>query len=212
MRKRLICILTALIFMMTFPTIPVLAETVQISAPGIPADAVSAAEERIGEIRLIHLTADTGEKMLLLLDAAGKPVYLSTENPAPVEDGTSQTTEEVLAAVRAAFPDAVIFRTASEGGLKAVSVATPNLLGTLWISGGRVIRRNLTGGSFLAEGHLTLDGACRIMQHTHPEAVLISMEWDGEDGQYEGEALVNGVRYELELNGHTGALLEWERD
>ena len=166
----------------------------------------------MGDLRLIRLMSDTGETMILLSDDESLPICLITENAAPVEQGVTQTADEAMAAVRAAFLDGLIIQVKSEGTLKAVSIATPHLFGTLWTNGGQVVRRNLKGGCFIANGRLTLDGACHIAQLIHPEAEFFSIEYDEDDDAYEGDAMVNGVKYELELDAQTGKLLEWERD
>ena len=179
---------------------------------GVPLDAVIIAEEQIGDMLLMRLTAETSETMVLLQDGAGAPVYIATEKLAPVEHTLPQTADEAKAAVLAAFPDALIIKVESVGELKAVYVVTPCLLGTLWTAGGKVYWRSLTGGSFMTEGRLTLDGAYHTAQFIHPEAVFVAIEYDRKDNIYEGDALIDGVKYELELDARTGQLLEWERD
>ena len=178
----------------------------------LPPDAVITAEEQMGDMLLLRLTAETGETMVLLRDGAGMPVFLATEKPAAVDQTSPQTVDEAKAAVLAVFPDALIIKVESVGELKAVYVVTPCFLGTLWTAGGRVYSRNLTGGSFIADGRLTLDGAYHAAQFIQPEVEFVAIEYDKKEDIYEGDALIDGVKYELELDARTGQLLEWERD
>ena len=213
MRKKRICIVFLLVVIVALWVDCAGSEAVQTVMPaGAPLDAESIAEERFGDLRFIRLSSKAGETMIMLSDDEGLPICLITESAASVEQGGTQTTDDATAAVRAAFPDALILKVESEGTLKAVSIATPYLFGTLWTSGGQVVRRKLRGGCFIADGRLTLDGAYHIAQLIQSEAVFIAFEYNAEDDTYEADALVNGVEYELELDARTGKLLEWERD
>ena len=178
----------------------------------LPADAAVVSAERLGDLWLLRLAADSGETLLLLADAGGMPVRLFTEAPAPEPTGGAQTASEAAEAALAALPGALVLQVDTEGSEKAVRVATPCLFGTVWVSGGQVRRRSLTGGQFVSGGRLTLDGAYHAAQLTRPEAVFLAVEYDDEDDAYEGDALLNGVEYEFQLDARTGRLLEWERD
>ena len=178
----------------------------------VPMDSEPVAEERFGDLQLIRLISNNGETMMLLLDYEGLPMCLITEKAAPVDQSAVQTADEAMAAVRAGFPNALIIQVESEGALKAVCIVTPHLFGTVWTNDGQVVRRDLRGGCFISNGRLTLDGACHIAQLLHPEAEITAIEYDSDDDAYEGDALVDGVEYDLELDAQTGKQMEWERD
>lgn len=69
-------------------------------------------------------------------------------------------------------------------------------------------------GEYLDETKLTAQGARAVLGFLRPGVQVTETELDSDDGMliYEGEALVNGVEYEFEINAYTGRLLEWERD
>ncbi len=179
---------------------------------GTPMDAYVVESERLGEMNLLRLSAATGETMLMLIDSAGMPICLTTEKSAPADPDAEQTADDAIATALGAFPDAIILQVYSDEMYKAVNLATPELIGTLWVVGGQICRRELRGGHFIADGRLTLDGACHAARLLHPEAELMALEYDSDDNTYDGDALVNGVEYEIELDARTGMLLEWERD
>ena len=47
-----------------------------------------------------------------------------------------------------------------------------------------------------------------------PGAEIVRIKLDEDDGRYfwEGDATLNGTRYEFSINATTGDMVEWERD
>jgi hypothetical protein len=77
-----------------------------------------------------------------------------------------------------------------------------------------VLVTEMSFGEFRAEGRMLAAGAAAAMALYRPQAVVAEIELDEDDGLviYEGEAYVDGIEYEFELDAYTGRLLEWERD
>ena len=63
------------------------------------------------------------------------------------------------------------------------------------------------------EGALTASEAMALLAEKKGAVQIIDLELDRDDGslRYEGEAQLDGKRYEFEMRA-TGELLEWERD
>ena len=159
---------------------------------------------------------DTGERMLLTVDALTEaPLSLVTELPAAFpESGEPQAREAALRAVEAEYPLALLlFANAEASGARSVGVIAREMGGTALVAGDRIISRSFTYGAFLLDGRLTIDGARMALALHRPEAEIRELEPDDDDARlYEGEAFVDGVEYEFELDARTGKLLEWERD
>ena len=183
------------------------AEPVLPEGPVLPEEARQIGGEAIGPIRRIDLEIpSTGERMALFLDGDGEPLTLVT-----VADGApaSEAAGDVTAAAEEACPGALVLRSSGE----QLAVASYCWFGTLEVRSGCVVRRELRGGRFVGEdGLLTLDGALAAMRLLRPEAVFQEIEYDADDRDYEGEALVDGEPYEFEIDAASGRLLEWERD
>ena len=63
------------------------------------------------------------------------------------------------------------------------------------------------------EGALTASEAMALLAEKKGELVITDLDLDRDDGRlrYEGEAELNGKRYEFEMSV-TGDIIEWERD
>lgn len=157
----------------------------------------------------------SGERLELVLNEDGGPAALITGEAACSDETQEQSREGAEVAVLAQYPGALILSgETNEDGSRTVAVVTETLFGTIVVKGDGVTSRELYVGRFIENGTLTADGARAALKLLRPDAVLRELEKDNDDGLllYEGEATVDGVEYEFEMNARTGKLLEWERD
>ena len=175
------------------------------ASAALSGDVETLSRESLGSLYMSRLRSGAGEVMILIEDEAGEPLYWCTEVPAEPPEASEGDAAE---AARRAIPDALILQIETEGDVKLVRLAAPKLFGTLWVVDGRVIRRDLKGGAFVEDGRLTLDGALHAAQLVRPEAVFTAVEYDAEDGAYEGDARLDGASYDFEIDAQTGQLLE----
>ncbi len=182
----------------------------------IPADAEITADQTLGDYRMMTLTLPSGEVLLLLVNAAtGQGLALNTQVAAQCSAAAVPTADEAASMVLADYPEANIFSTKdNEDGSKRLLFFTSRLCGEIAVCGEGILYRSLSCGSYAENGVLTMEGALAVLRAHRPEAQFRALEQDEDDGLivYEGEALVNGVEYEFELNARSGRLLEWERD
>lgn len=186
------------------------------SAYDIPAGAVITATQEAGPYRLVDIEFESGETAVLVIDVqSGEEISLTTTQAAFVLTDTVQDRAEAENAVISQYPDAIIlFGEDMEIGSKKLYMITGNIAGEITVHGNIIISRTLNCGDFFRDGRLTMDGALAAMHMHRPEAEFRAVELDEDDGVwcYEGEAYIDGVEYEFELNAVTGKLLEWERD
>lgn len=157
----------------------------------------------------------SGEVVLLNVDESGEAVSLVTQTPVAVEAAGEQSREGAEQAVRAEYPGALVLASeALEDGSRVLSVLTPSWSGAVTAAGDGIVSRELSFGAFIDGNRLTMDGARAALSLLRPGAEIAELELDEDDGMllYEGEAFVDGVEYEFEMNAKTGKLLEWERD
>lgn len=168
------------------------------------------------EENVYRLTVEeTGEVLLLTVDAEGNPLRLETEVPAQVEAAGEQSREGAEEVVRQEYPTGrVLSAQLTEDGSRALAVLADDLCGMIEVCGEAIVSRALEYGEFAEDGMLTESGAMAAMRLLRSEANIVELELDEDDGAlvYEGEACIGDVEYEFELNAHTGKLLEWEAD
>lgn len=180
-----------------------------------PTGAVVENVQKAGEMRMLSLSiAETGESLLLAYEGESV-LFLETQTPAVYDENAAPVersrAEELICA---AYPDCrILFAEDAESG-KRLAVAGDDFCGTIVVADEQICARSLQMGEIYRDGKLTMEGAIKVLGLHRPEADFRALELDEDDGVlfYEGEALVNGVEYEFELEVSTGKLLEWERD
>lgn len=133
---------------------------------------------------------------------------------------TTLTDEAVAAAVEAAYPGAEIIRKdeqIDDGNHEIeVFIVTDGLYGTLDLNAetGAILERELYVGEYAADGMMTEEAARAQIATLKPGAEIVKIKLDEDDGRYfwEGDATLNGARYEFAINATTGDMVEWERD
>ena len=186
------------------------------NAYDIPAGAVVTDTQEAGPYKLADIEFESGETAVLVIDVqSGEEISLTTTQAAFVLTDTVQNREDAESAVISQYPDAImLFGEDMEVGSKKLYMITGNIVGEITVHGNIIISRMLNYGDYIRDGRLTMDGALAAMHMHRPEAEFRAVELDEDDGEwcYEGEAFIDGVEYEFELNASTGKLLEWERD
>lgn len=186
------------------------------AAYDIPAGAVITDTQEAGPYKLVDIEFESGETAVLVIDVqSGEEISLTTTQAAFVLTDTVQNREDAESAVISQYPDAImLFGEDMEVGSKKLYMITGNIVGEITVHGNIIISRTLNYGDYIRDGRLTMDGALAAMHMHRPEAEFRAVELDEDDGVwcYEGEAFIDGVEYEFELNASTGKLLEWERD
>lgn len=186
------------------------------NAYDIPAGAVITDTQEAGPYKLADIEFESGETAVLVIDVqSGEEISLTTTQAAFVLTDTVQNREDAESAVISQYPDAImLFGEDMEVGSKKLYMITENIVGEITVHGNIIISRMLNYGDYIRDGRLTMDGALAAMHMHRPEAEFRAVELDEDDGEwcYEGEAFIDGVEYEFELNASTGKLLEWERD
>lgn len=122
-----------------------------------------------------------------------------------------------IAAVQTAMPDAVIdyaVRDRDDGRYEwNVFFKQSGVLGEAKvIEGGNEVRR-VEMFNQSREGSLTASEAMAKLSQEKGDMTVVDLELDWDDGRlsYEGEAEMNGKRYEFEITTE-GVVIEWERD
>lgn len=122
-----------------------------------------------------------------------------------------------IAAVQTAMPDAVIdyaLRDRDDGRYEwNVFFKQSGVLGEAKvIEGGNEVRR-VEMFNQSREGSLTASEAMAKLSQEKGDMTVVDLELDWDDGRlsYEGEAEMNGKRYEFEITTE-GVVIEWERD
>lgn len=181
----------------------------------LPEGTVMDKTEVMGSLHLHTASVpDTGE-VILLVCSNEKLIVVETQQAAdhdPTAPAVTRSRAEEL--VKQAWQDSrILFSKDVEEG-KLLGVAGNNFCGSVLVADDRLISRSLEVGEIYRDGRLTMDGALKVLTLHRPEAEFYALELDREDGVfiYEGEALIDGVEYEFELDVSSGRLLEWERD
>ena len=181
----------------------------------LPEGMVMEENEVLGSLHMHTASVPETGEVLLLVCSDGELILVETRQPAdydPAAVPVGRSLAEEL--VRAAYPDCrILFFRDSESG-KELGVAGENFCGSIFVADGRIISRSLEIGEIFRNDRLTMDGALKVLTLHRPEAEFRALELDEDDGVYlyEGEAYIDGVEYEFELDVSTGRLLEWERD
>lgn len=158
---------------------------------------------------------DSGETLVVLMDAAGQAMLAETVEPAGVTFGTQamdrSAAEELI---REVYPDCRVLYSEDGATGKRMAVVGDGYWGSIVVAGGCIVSRRLEAGEIYSNGRLSLYGALRVLELYRPEAELIAIELDADDGRwtFEGDAMLHGEIYEFELDAISARLLEWERD
>lgn len=158
---------------------------------------------------------DTGERVRITSDASGAIIQIQTLQEA-LSGAASGLPERSAAeaAVHAVYPDCrILFAEDTDAG-KRLAVADVSFCGTITVSENGIVSRNLEMGEIYRDDLLTYDGAQKLLLLHRPQAQILELEFDEDDGilLYEGEALISGTEYEFEMDARSGRMLEWERD
>ena len=181
----------------------------------LPEGMVMEETELLGNLHMHTASVPETGEVLLLMCSDGELILVETRQAAaydPSAPAVERSRAEAL--VRAAYPECrILFSRDGEGG-KQLGVAGENFCGSILVADDRIISRSLEIGEIFRNGRLTMDGALKVLTLHRPEAEFRALELDEDDGVYlyEGEALLDGVEYEFELDARTGRLVEWERD
>ncbi len=210
--KKLICILV-LALALSYPALAIELSPEVLAM--LPEGTVMDKTEVMGSLHLHTASvSDTGE-VILLVCSNEKLIVVETQQAAdhdPTAPAVTRSRAEEL--VKQAWQDSrILFSKDVEEG-KLLGVAGNNFCGSVLVADDRLISRSLEVGEIYRDGQLTMDGALKVLTLHRPEAEFYALELDREDGVfiYEGEALIDGVEYEFELDVSSGRLLEWERD
>ena len=181
----------------------------------LPEGTVMDSTELMGSLHLHTASVPETGEVILLVCSNGELILVETQQAAaydPVAPEVSRNRAEELA--KQAWPGcSILFSRDGDGG-KLLGVAGENFCGSILVADDRIVSRSLEIGEIYRDGRLTMDGALKVLTLHRPEAEFYALELDREDGVYvyEGEAYIDGVEYEFELDVSSGRLLEWERD
>ena len=181
----------------------------------LPEGMVMEKTELLGSLHLHTASVPETGEVLLLMCSEGELILVETRQPAdydPSAPAVARSHAEEL--VRAAYPECRILFSRDGASGKELGAAGENFCGSILVADGRIISRSLEIGEIFRNGRLTMDGALKVLTLYRPEAEFYALELDEDDGVYlyEGEAYIDGVEYEFELDVSSGRLLEWERD
>lgn len=213
MMRRMFAFVLALVLVFSLAS----AETVPESAGMmLPESAVLQSFQDAGMMRLYtFLIPETGEEVVLNCDVNDHLLYVQTQKPARIGDAAKEidrTYAEEL--VLRTYPDSHILFAREDAAGKLLGVVGNHFCGSIVVADEYIYSRRLEACVPFRDGVLTLEGALKVLALHRPEAEFRALELEEDDGiwEYEGEALINGEKYEFELNARTGKLLEWERD
>lgn len=182
----------------------------------IPTEATVVADAQLGAYRVLSMEMPSGEQLDLTCDfATGEPLSLATRTAVSLQTQQIQDRKSAEELVLGAYPGAWILSAREmDSGAKCLSLLGDVICGEITVQNNLLISRNLQFGRYAQDGVLTMDGALAAMKLLRPEAEFHALELDEDDGEmiYEGNARVDGVEYEFELNARNARLLEWERD
>ena len=171
--------------------------------------------EENGMVFYTVLMPETGEELRIICDAQGAVVSVQTLQTADFDSLAAPVEKErAQQLVQAAYPDCRILFSQSVDSTRQVGIAADDFCGVIVVADDRICARSLEMGEIYQNGMLTREGAKRVLALHRPEAKILEIELDEDDGVYvyEGEALVDGAEYEFELSASSGKLLEWEWD
>lgn len=189
----------------------------------VPAEAqLTRSEMDDGMHELTFRVEATGEKYEIQVNPnTGAVVKIESERKsASNARSTTLTDEAVASAVEAAYPGAEIIRKdeqIDDGNHEIeVFIVTGELYGKVDLNAetGTIVDRELYVGQYTADGMMTEEAARAQIATLKPGAEIVRIKLDEDDGRYfwEGDATLNGTRYEFSINATTGDMVEWERD
>lgn len=156
--------------------------------------------QNVTDAMRVYATEDTGEKWTIIQSES------ACQGTAEIPwDGTTAIDDVIIGR----WPEAWILKSADgEALFLDISMA-----GRCVADDGKIVV-SASFGEFRSEERMLTAGAIEVMALYRPQAVISEVELDSDDGMliFEGDAYVEGVEYEFELDAHTGRLLEWERD
>lgn len=133
---------------------------------------------------------------------------------------TTLTEAQAKEAVQQAYPGAAVVRIDEriDDGWHEIEVFfyADGVYGMLELNAetGAVLDADVYFGSYTDGSILTQDAAIAALTSLKPGAEITKIELDEDDGRsiWEGDATLDGKRYEFELDAVSGTLIEWERD
>ena len=196
----------------------------QLAQSYVPQGAVYQRSERDDGLQVLHYTtADGTERYEVKIDPNTSAV-VKVESERKDDRGSRQATlteQQAADSVLAAYPGAtlqyvqlkrddglyeyeVVFTTADHSGKVQINAET-----------GLVLEREL---NYLApagaSGAVDSDEAKALVEQRLPGCTIRGFENDRDDGRtvFEGEAILNGAKYEFKIDAVSGSFLEWELD
>lgn len=133
---------------------------------------------------------------------------------------TTLTEEQIKEAVQKEYPGATVVRYDEriDDGWHEIEVFfyAEGVYGTLELNAesGTILDADVYFGDYTDGSVLTQDAAIAALASLKPGVEVVKIELDEDDGRsiWEGDAKLDGKRYEFELDAASGTLIEWERD
>ncbi len=148
-------------------------------------------------------------------------VKVSFDNKAGVGAATASLTEaQVIEKVKALFPEANVLSQFPEtdDGLQEIEAffTTATMYGSVEMNAatGEILEYEIAMDGTPEDGRMDEASARDALQKQMPGIEIVKIKLDEDDGRYEweGEAILNGVRYEFELDAANGALIDFHID
>lgn len=185
----------------------------------IPEDAAIVSQIDAGGLKIITYDIPaTGEQMTLTADSSTGEIRMLYGMCSDISGETPMDTSAAKALLAESYPDALVISSSEEtvdtGRVRKLNMFSESFYGYILLDAEKICCRDLTFTSCMQNGRINMQGVVSIMKLLRPEAVLSGIELDEDDGLllYEGDAYVDGVEYEFELDAYTGQLLQWDRD
>lgn len=209
-------LLLILIFMLLIPS-AALGETAY--EHWVPEEAVAISQIDAGGLKIITYDIPaTGEQITLTADSATGEIRMLYGMCSDVSGEIPMDTSTAKTLLTESYPDALIISSSEEtvdiGKVRRLNIFAESFYGYVLFDAEKICCRDLTFTTCMQNGRLNMQGVVSIMKLLRPEAVLSGIELDEDDGLllYEGDAHMDGVEYEFELDAYTGQLLQWDRD
>ena len=227
MKKRILTIALLLSVLLTGSALALTDQEAETAARAyVPADATlshSEIDDSLYELTFsyVPITGSSIRYEVKVDPSTGAVVKVESDvSGARGSQAATLTEAGVAAAVEALYPGAQIIRQEQkrdDGRYEIeVFIATDALFGTLDLNAetGELLESDLVVGAYQSDSRLTQEAAEAQLRSLKPEATILYMELDEDDGRlyWEGEATVDGRRYEFTIDATTGSLVEWERD
>lgn len=220
-------IITTAIILVLALAIPALAitndEALTTAQTYVPSDAAyQRTETDDGLFEVKYLSADGSEEYDVKIDR-NSGIVVKVERDLRDGRGSNEvvlTEDEARALVQNLYPEATIISLRSERDDDLyeyqASFSTEEFFGTIELNAetGVVLEADIYYNAAVPEGQLGYAEIMAQLESLKPGLNVIRIEFDEDDGRmrYEGEALLDNVLYEFEIDADTGELREWERE